>query len=164
MPVSSDSQNPASQVDSSHREPLAVIGIGCRLPGGINSAVEYWDALLRGLNAICDVPEDRWTHSRFHDTNPEKFGCIRNARGGFINGVDQFDAEFFGYFPAEAQRIDPQQRLLLEVTHEAMEDAGLRRDQLDGDCRRRQRDAASGTVDHVVQGWISESGPVLQGV
>ena len=60
MPVSSDSQNPVPQVDSSHREPLAVIGIGCRLPGGINSAVEYWDALLRGLNAICDVPDDRW--------------------------------------------------------------------------------------------------------
>ncbi len=59
-------------------------------------------------------------------------GCIRNAKGGFIDGVDQFDGEFFGYFPAAAQRIDPQQRLLLEVTHEAMEDAGLRRDQLDG--------------------------------
>ncbi len=70
--------------------------------------------------------------SRFHDTNPEKSGCIRNAKGGFIEGVDQFDGEFFGYFPAAAQRIDPQQRLLLEVTHEAMEDAGLRRDQLDG--------------------------------
>ncbi len=132
MPVSSEPQNPISDVNSYHREPLAVIGIGCRLPGGINSAVAFWDALLRGIDAICDVPDDRWKHSRFHDTNPEKFGCIRNARGGFINGVDQFDAEFFGYFPAEAQRIDPQQRLLLEVTHEAMEDAGLRRDQLDG--------------------------------
>jgi len=119
-------------MDFSHREPLAVIGIGCRFPGGINSAVSFWDALLLGLNAICDVPDDRWKHSRFHDTNPEKSGCIKNARGGFIKGVDQFDAEFFGYFPAEAQRIDPQQRLLLEVTHEAMEDAGLRRDQLDG--------------------------------
>lgn len=114
------------------REPLAVIGIGCRLPGGIDSPVVFWDALLRGVNAIRDVPDDRWKHARFHDTNPEKSGSIRNAKGGFIDGVDQFDGEFFGYFPAEAQRIDPQQRLLLEVTHEAMEDAGLRRDQLDG--------------------------------
>jgi acyl transferase domain-containing protein/NADPH:quinone reductase-like Zn-dependent oxidoreductase/surfactin synthase thioesterase subunit/NADP-dependent 3-hydroxy acid dehydrogenase YdfG len=114
------------------REPLAVIGIGCRFPGGIDSPSACWKALLRGINAIRDVPDDRWNHARFHDTNPEKSGCIRNARGGFIDGVDQFDGEFFGYFPTEAQRIDPQQRLLLEVTHEAMEDAGLRRDQLDG--------------------------------
>src|ERR1019366_1261638 len=82
--------------------------------------------------AIRAVPDDRWKHARFHDTDPEKAGCIRNAKGGFIDGVDLFDAEFFGYFPTEAQRLDPQQRLLLEVTHEAMEDAGIRRDQLDG--------------------------------
>src|SRR4051794_7048616 len=114
------------------REPLAVVGIGCRFPGGIDSPAALWTALLDGVDAICDVPEDRWKHSRFHDVNPEKAGSIRNARGGFIEGVDQFDAEHFGYFPTEAQRIDPQQRLLLEVTHEAMEDAGIRRDQLDG--------------------------------
>jgi acyl transferase domain-containing protein/surfactin synthase thioesterase subunit len=122
-----------TQVDNKQlkREPLAVIGIGCRLPGDIDSPPSFWSALLRGMDAIRDVPEDRWNHARFHDTNPEKSGCIRNAKGGFINGVDQFDGDFFGYFPAAAQRIDPQQRLLLEVTHEAMEDAGLRRDQLD---------------------------------
>ena len=124
--------NPNHPSDQLLREPLAVVGIGCRLPGGIDSPTAYWNALLAGINAIRDVPEDRWIHSRFHDTNPEKFGSIRNAKGGFIDGVDQFDAEFFGYFPTEAQRLDPQQRLLLEVTHEAMEDAGLRRDQLDG--------------------------------
>lgn len=126
-----DSPNGIRQSGANAREPLAVIGIGCRLPGGIDSPTTFWDALLRGIDAICDVPADRWRHSRFHDTNPEKSGCIRNAKGGFIEGVDQFDGEFFGYFPTEAQRIDPQQRLLLEVTHEAMEDAGLRRDQLD---------------------------------
>lgn len=119
-------------VDQTPREPLAIVGIGCRFPGGIDSPVSFWNALLDGINAIRDVPKDRWDHDRFHDTNPEKVGCIRNAKGGFIDGVDQFDGEFFGYFPTEAQRLDPQQRLLLEVTHEAMEDAGLRRDQLDG--------------------------------
>ncbi len=124
--------NSVHHADRLEREPLAVIGIGCRFPGGIDSPTAYWDALLRGINAICNVPDDRWNHERFHDTNPEKMGSIRNAKGGFIEGVDQFDGEFFGYFPTEAQRIDPQQRLLLEVTHEAMEDAGLRRDQLDG--------------------------------
>ncbi len=124
--------SPNRTADAIHREPLAVIGIGCRFPGGIDSAASYWNALLKGVDAIRDVPADRWNHSRLHDTDPEKSGTIRNARGGFIDGVDQFDAEFFGYFPTEAQRMDPQQRLLLEVTHEAMEDAGLRRDQLDG--------------------------------
>ncbi len=97
-------------------EPLAVIGIGCRLPGGLNSPKSLWDALLGGVDAICDVREDRWLHARFHDPDPEKVGCIRNARGGFVDGVDQFDVEFFGYFPTEAQRIDPQKRLLLEST------------------------------------------------
>ncbi|WP_068136335.1 type I polyketide synthase [Roseimaritima ulvae] len=119
-----------SETQTQRREPLAVIGIGCRLPGGIHSPSEFWEAILSGLDAVCDVPKDRWNHERFHDTNSEKYGAIRNARGGFIKGVDQFDGDFFGYFPAAAQRIDPQQRLLLEVTHEAMEDAGLRRDQL----------------------------------
>ncbi|MDA1052331.1 MAG: SDR family NAD(P)-dependent oxidoreductase [Planctomycetota bacterium] len=132
MPASLDPPNPVPGTGKRQREPLAVVGIGCRLPGGIDSPVALWDALLKGLDAICDVPDDRWKHDRFHDTNPEKSGCIRNAKGGFIDGIDQFDGEFFGYFPTEAQRIDPQQRLLLEVTHEAMEDAGLRRDQLDG--------------------------------
>lgn len=127
-------QRPPSSLRSgrAQREPLAVIGIGCRLPGGINSPSSLWEALLKRVDAIRDVPDDRWHHDRFHDTDPEKSGCIRNAKGGFIDGVDQFDGEFFGYYPAAAQRIDPQQRLLLEVTHEAMEDAGLRRDQFDG--------------------------------
>ena len=132
MPLTHYPPKAAPYQDPSGREPLAVVGIGCRFPGGIDSPAVYWDALLRGVNAIREVPEDRWKHSRFFDADPDKAGCIRNARGGFIDGVDLFDAEFFGYFPTEAQRLDPQQRLLLEVTHEAMEDAGLRRDQLDG--------------------------------
>ncbi len=132
MPSGLEPSNSLTPAANASREPLAVIGIGCRLPGGIDSPSSFWEALLNGIDAICDVPADRWNHSRFHDTNPEKSGVIRNAKGGFIEGVDQFDGEFFGYFPAAAQRIDPQQRLLLEVTHEAMEDAGLRRDQLDG--------------------------------
>jgi len=132
MPSNPDSRYPGARSDRPQREPLAVIGIGCRLPGGIDSPAAFWDALLRGFDGIRDVPEDRWRHSRFHDANPEKTGCIRNAKGGFMDGVDLFDAEFFGYFPNEAQRMDPQQRLLLEVTHEALEDAGLRRDQVEG--------------------------------
>ncbi len=132
MPLLSFPPTAGQYPEPARREPLAVIGIGCRFPGGIDSPETYREALRAGLDAIRDVPADRWRHSRFHDVNPEKAGCIRNAKGGFLDGVDLFDAEFFGYFPMEAQRIDPQQRLLLEVTHEAMEDAGLRRDQFDG--------------------------------
>lgn len=104
---------------------LAVIGIGCRLPGGVSDAEQYWQALLEGRNGIRPVPEDRWDNAFFFDPDKDKAGKTKNDRGGFIEGVDQFDAEFFGYFPAEASRIDPQQRLLLEVAHEALEDAGL---------------------------------------
>ncbi len=132
MPIPPYPANAAQYPDLSGREPLAVVGMGCRFPGGIDTPEKYKDDLLAGLDAIRDVPSDRWLFSRFHDTNPEKAGSIRNAKGGFLEGVDLFDAEFFGYFPTEAQRLDPQQRLLLEVTHEAMEDAGLRRDQFDG--------------------------------
>src|SRR5436190_20364982 len=103
MPSPLHSSGQARYADQPAREPLAIVGIGCRLPGGIDSPESYWKALLEGLNAIRDVPDDRWKHARFHDTNPEKFGCIRNAKGGFLDGIDQFDAEFFGYFPTEAQ-------------------------------------------------------------
>ena len=74
-PLKSDSQSAHRQ-----REPLAVVGMGCRLPGGIDSPSAFWEALLDGIDAIRDVPADRWDHSRFHDTNPEKSGVIRNAK------------------------------------------------------------------------------------
>ena len=121
MPSSLDRPNSVPDLGHAQREPLAVIGIGCRLPGGIDSPVAFWDALLDGLDAIGDVPVDRWNHARFHDTNSEKWGSIRNAKGGFIDGIDQFDGEFFGYFPAAAQHLDPQQRfikfLLCHIQH-----------------------------------------------
>jgi len=114
------------------KEAIAVIGIGCRLPGGIKSADGYWEALLNKVDAIREVPDDRWLNSAFYDPDPEKAGKTRNAKGGFIEDVDQFDAEFFGFFPSEASRLDPQLRLLLEVTHEAIEDAGIPTEKLSG--------------------------------
>ncbi len=78
------------------------------------------------------VPPDRWNARVFHDPDPRRAGRIKSAVGGFIRGIDEFDAEFFNYFPAEAMRLDPQQRLLLEVAHEAMEDAGVRAEDLSG--------------------------------
>src|SRR5262249_46067650 len=93
-------------------------------PGGIDSPGRLWRALISGFDAITDVPPDRFQIDHFHDPDGSKLGRIRNRRGGFVSGVDLFDAEFFGYFPAEASRIDPQQRFALEVAYAALEDAG----------------------------------------
>lgn len=116
----------------SQQTKLAVIGIGCRLPGRISTPAEFWQALQEGRDGIRTVPADRWANGSYYDPDKDKLGKTKNDRGGFLDGVDQFDAEFFGYYPAEANRIDPQQRLLLEVAHEAFEDAGLPVEQMAG--------------------------------
>jgi acyl transferase domain-containing protein len=104
-------------------EPIAVIGIGCRFPGGENPAA-YWRVLRDGVDAIREVPADRWNIDDFYDPDPTAPGKMNTRWGGFLDGVDEFDAEFFGISPREAVRVDPQQRLLLEVAWEALEDAG----------------------------------------
>ncbi len=111
--------------NSQKKEPIAIVGIGCRFPGNANNPEQFWQLLQNGTNAITDVPEDRWSIHKYYDPDPNKAGKIKTKKGGFLNGVDKFDADFFGVFPAEAARIDPQQRFLLEVTYEALEDAGI---------------------------------------
>lgn len=112
--------------------PLAIVGIGCRLPGGVGSAEDYWQLLSDGVDAIREVPESRWNADRFHDANPKKVGKMVTRRGGFLDAIDQFDPQFFGISPREAHSIDPQQRLMLQTTWEALEDGGLRPDHLAG--------------------------------
>ena len=107
-------------------EPIAVIGMGCRFPGGADSPGELWRLLESETDAIGEVPADRWTHE-VYDPEPGKPGKTYSRHGGFIEGVDQFDPVFFGISPREAKLIDPQQRLLLEVTWRAIEDAGFTR-------------------------------------
>ncbi|TWS18774.1 type I polyketide synthase [Tsukamurella asaccharolytica] len=109
-----------------HREPIAVVGIGCRLPGGVRSADDFWQLLEDGRDAIVDIPADRWSTDRYYE--PERAaGKSRVRRGGFLTDpVDEFDPAFFGISPVEANAMDPQQRLLLEVAWESFEDAGLR--------------------------------------
>ncbi len=109
-----------------------MVGIGCRLPGGVQGPRDLWRFLNERGDGIRPVPPDRWSNDRYHDADRSKAGVIANDRGGFIEGVDLWDREFFGYFPAEASRIDPQQRLLLEVAHEAFEDAGVLVEELAG--------------------------------
>ncbi|MBS4100241.1 type I polyketide synthase [Tsukamurella paurometabola] len=112
------------------RAPIAIVGIGCRLPGGVRSADDFWALLDDGRDAIVDIPADRWSTGRYYE--PERTpGKSRVRRGGFLTGpVDEFDPAFFGISPIEANSMDPQQRLLLEVAWESIEDAGLRAEDL----------------------------------
>ena len=107
------------------REALAIVGIGCRLPGGVDSPQDYWRLLLSETDATREVPESRWHAPRFHDPHPGKAGKMVTRRGGYLEEIDQFDAAFFGISPREANLLDPQQRLLLHATWEALEDGGI---------------------------------------
>ncbi|MEU3895230.1 type I polyketide synthase [Streptomyces sp. NPDC045251] len=104
-------------------EPIAIIGMGCRFPRA-NGPDEFWRLLHDGVDAISEVPPDRWDIDELYDADASAPGKMITRWGGFVDDVDRFDREFFGISPREANAIDPQQRLLLEVTWEALEDAG----------------------------------------
>ena len=108
-------------------EPIAVVGMGCRLPGGVNSSEEFWRLLQDGRSGIVRVPAERWDADAFYCEDYTEPGTICTTQGGFITSwqPDQFDAEFFGISPREAAAMDPQQRLVLEVAWEALENAGI---------------------------------------
>ena len=112
------------------KEPIAVIGIGCRFPGGVSTPEAYWELLCNGVDAIMEVPASRWDIDAYYHPNPPLPGKMTTRWGGFIDGVDQFDPQFFGISPREAISMDPQQRLLLEVVWEALEHAGQPPDKL----------------------------------
>lgn len=101
----------------------AIIGMGCRFPGAANPSA-FWQLLQGGMEAIREVPKDRWDVDAFYDPNPAEPGKMNTRWGGFLDQVDCFDPHFFGISPREAARMDPQQRLLLQVAWEALEDAG----------------------------------------
>ncbi|MEK7327026.1 MAG: polyketide synthase, partial [Chloroflexota bacterium] len=117
---------------SNETEPVAIIGIGCRFPGGVNGPESFWNALVNGLDAIAEVPASRFDINAFYDSKPATPGKVMTRWGGFLEDIDKFDALFFGISPREADRMDPQQRLLLETAWEALEDAGQAADKLVG--------------------------------
>lgn len=106
------------------REPIAIIGIGCRFPGGADTPDAFWKLLEGGVDAITEIPRDRWNFERFYDSEPGTPGKTNGRWGGFLEGIDRFDAAFFGISPREAALMDPQQRLLLEVAADAIDDGG----------------------------------------
>lgn len=110
--------------DAIGADPIAVVGIGCRFPNGGDSPGSYWRALLAGVDAIREVPADRWNADRYYDPNPTRPGRMNTRWGSFLDDVRSFDAAFFGIAAREAETLDPQQRLLLEVACEALDDAG----------------------------------------
>ncbi|BAZ50019.1 beta-ketoacyl synthase [Nostoc sp. NIES-4103] len=112
-------------------EPIAIVGIGCRFPGA-NSPEAFWHLLRNGIDAISEVPKERWDVDSFYDPEPATPGKMSTRYGGFIEGVDSFDPGFFGISPREAERIDPQQRLVLKVAWEALENAAIAPSNLSG--------------------------------
>jgi len=112
------------------RQPIAVIGIGCRLPGGVDGPESFWKLLVKGGDAITDVPLDRWNHDKFYHPEPGTPGKTVACQAGFVSNVDSFDYAFFGISPREAGQMDPQHRLVLEVSWEAIEDAGITQEHL----------------------------------
>jgi acyl transferase domain-containing protein/acyl carrier protein len=118
--------------DIGSSEPIAVIGIGCRFPGGANSPQEYWQLLLSETDAIREIPSDRWNADDWYDADPQAPGKMNTRWGSFIDDVDRFDPAFFGIAPREAAVMDPQQRLMLEVTWEALWNAGIAPELLGG--------------------------------
>ena len=105
---------------------VAIVGIGCRLPGRVHGPDQLWQFLVSRGDGIVEVPEDRWRLDRYYDPDPEVPGRMYTRSGGFLqDSLWDFDPEFFGISPREASIMDPQQRLLLEVAQEAMDDAGI---------------------------------------
>ncbi|MER6735977.1 SDR family NAD(P)-dependent oxidoreductase [Streptomyces puniciscabiei] len=118
-------QRTAEQPQAAENEPIAIVGIGLRLPGGAESPDEF-DAFLRaGRSGIRTIPEDRWDVEAFRPGGPDDKGKITTTSGGFLDRIDLFDAPFFNISPKEARYIDPQQRIVLETAWQALEQAGI---------------------------------------
>jgi acyl transferase domain-containing protein/acyl carrier protein len=165
------------RIEERKREPIAIIGIGCRFPGRANDPDGFWRLLMAGTDAVTEVRGDRWDVDAFFDPTPNMPGKMYTLAGAFLEGVDQFDPQFFGITPREAMSMDPQQRLFLEVCWEALQRAAYVPEQLSGskvaviaggtttdfgrlitrfgDCSNVDAHFASGNVLNAIAGRVS---------
>ncbi|HVR07031.1 MAG TPA: polyketide synthase, partial [Thermoanaerobaculia bacterium] len=118
-------------LEAARREPLAIVGMACRFPGA-GDPQAFWTLLRDGVDAITETPAERWDVAAHFDPTPGAAGKMHTTSGGFLPAIDRFDGRFFGISPREAAGMDPQQRLLLEVGWEALENAGIPAESLDG--------------------------------
>ena len=114
-----------AELEARRAEPVAIIGMGCRFPGGADNPAAYWRLLSEGRDVVTEVPGNRWDVDAYYSSDPAAPDKMSVRRAAFLGRVDEFDAGFFGISPREAQYVDPQQRLLLEVAWEALEHAGI---------------------------------------
>jgi acyl transferase domain-containing protein/acyl-CoA synthetase (AMP-forming)/AMP-acid ligase II/NADP-dependent 3-hydroxy acid dehydrogenase YdfG/acyl carrier protein len=107
-------------------ESIAIVGMSCRFPQGGNSPEEFWDLLINGIDAVTDIPKERWRAEKYFSDNDKEEGKMYCNKGAFLNvPIDQFDPKFFNISPKEAVELDPHHRMLIELTWEAFENAGL---------------------------------------
>ncbi len=118
-------------IERDRTEPIAIVGLSCRFPGSPDPEA-FWRTLRDGIDAVTEVPDDRWDKDAYYDRDPSVANKIRALQGGFLHQVDLFDPGFFGISGREAESMDPQQRLLLEVSWEALENAGIAASNLRG--------------------------------
>ncbi|MFD3523639.1 type I polyketide synthase [Streptomyces sp. NPDC058653] len=145
---------PRAAVRTATDEPIAIVAMGCRYPGGVTSPADLWKLVAGGTDAITHFPEDRdWHTEDIYDPEPGKHGTTYTREGGFLHDAAEFDPAFFGISPKEAQAMDPQHRMLLEVAWEALERGGIDPLSLKGTAAG----VFAGVMNH---DWTTRSGDV----